>query len=182
MLERATTPHSPPRYIKRPNTFSNDHEAFFVCLQTSTASCEFSRGAQHETFFRRKDKVVFVLGPTGTGKSRLAIDLATHFPAEVVNCDKMQVYKGLDIVTNKVTEEECRGVPHHLLGIADPDADFTSEDFRHHASLVVESIVTRDRLPIIAADPIRLIDEVRNVFDPTKFDDYHKESSGNWGS
>ncbi|KAJ6725396.1 ADENYLATE ISOPENTENYLTRANSFERASE 5 CHLOROPLASTIC [Salix purpurea] len=168
-------------------------------------------------FFRRKDKVVFVLGPTGTGKSRLAIDLATHFPAEVVNCDKMQVYKGLDIVTNKVTEEECRGVPHHLLGIADPNADFTSEDFRHHASLVVESIVTRDRLPIIAGgsnsyvealanddsefrlrydcfflwvdvslSPLHsfvsdrvdrmvragLIDEVRKVFDPTKFDDY----------
>jgi adenylate isopentenyltransferase (cytokinin synthase) len=160
---------------------------------------------------------VFVVGPTGTGKSRLAIDLATRFPAEVVNCDKMQVYKGLDIVTNKVTEEECRGVPHHLLGIADPNANFTSDDFRHHASLVVESIVTRDRLPIIAGgsnsyiealandDPefrlryeccflwvdvslpilysfvservdrmveAGLIDEVRDMFDPNKFDDY----------
>lgn len=168
-------------------------------------------------FFRRKDKVVFVVGPTGTGKSRLAIDLATRFPAEVVNCDKMQVYKGLDIVTNKVSEEECRGVPHHLLGIADPSANFTSDDFRHHASLVVESIVTRDRLPIIAGgsnsyiealandDPefrlryeccflwvdvslpilysfvservdrmvkAGLIDEVRDMFDPNKFDDY----------
>ncbi|KAH8495174.1 hypothetical protein H0E87_018377 [Populus deltoides] len=177
----------------------------------------FQGGLNMKPFFRRKDKVVFVVGPTGTGKSRLAIDLATRFPAEVVNCDKMQVYKGLDIVTNKVTEEECRGVPHHLLGIADPNANFTSDDFRHHASLVVESIVTHDRLPIIAGgsnsyiealandDPefrlryeccflwvdvslpilysfvservdrmveAGLIDEVRDIFDPNKFDDY----------
>uniref|UniRef100_A0A5B6YHH9 adenylate dimethylallyltransferase (ADP/ATP-dependent) n=1 Tax=Davidia involucrata TaxID=16924 RepID=A0A5B6YHH9_DAVIN len=99
---------------------------------------------------RRKDKVVVVAGATGTGKSRLSIDLATRFPAEVVNSDKMQVYKGLDIVTNKVTEEECCGVPHHLLGIVDPNVDFTAADFRHHASLAVESIVRRGRLPIIA--------------------------------
>ncbi|GLT91820.1 hypothetical protein SLE2022_096910 [Rubroshorea leprosula] len=85
-----------------------------------------------EHFFGRKDKVIFVMGAAGTGKSRLAIDLATRFPAEVVNSDKTQVFKGLDIVTNKVTEEECRGVPHHLLGFVDPDAIFTSADFRHH--------------------------------------------------
>lgn len=104
-----------------------------------------------DPFFHRKDKVVFVLGATGTGKSRLAIDLATRFPAEIVNSDKMQVYKGLDIVTNKVTEEECRGVPHHLLGIVDnPNSNFTSHDFRHHTSLAVESILSKGRLPIIA--------------------------------
>ncbi|KAJ4847251.1 Adenylate isopentenyltransferase 5, chloroplastic [Turnera subulata] len=113
-------------------------------------------------FFRRKDKVVFVVGPTGTGKSRLAIDMATRFPAEVVNCDKMQVYKGLDIVTNKVTEEECRGVPHHLLGTVDPDTNFTSDDFRNHASLVLESIVTRDRLPIIAGGSNSYVEALTN--------------------
>ena len=67
-----------------------------------------------------RDKVVVVLGATGTGKSRLAIDLATRFGAEVINSDKIQVYKGLDIVTNKVSNEECHGVPHHSLGIIDP--------------------------------------------------------------
>ncbi|GFY85179.1 isopentenyltransferase 5 [Actinidia rufa] len=99
---------------------------------------------------RRKDKVVVVVGATGTGKSRLSIDLATRIPAEIVNSDKMQVYKGLDIVTNKVTDKECRGVPHHLLGIMDPNVDFTAVDFCHHASIAIESIVRRDRLPIIA--------------------------------
>ncbi|KAJ6323480.1 hypothetical protein OIU76_010899 [Salix suchowensis] len=122
----------------------------------------FHGGLSMKPFSRRKDKVVFVVGPTGTGKSRLAIDLATRFPAEVVNCDKMQVYKGLDIVTNKVTDEECRGVPHHLLGIADPNANFTSDDFKHHASPVVESITIRDRLPIIAGGSNSYIEALAN--------------------
>lgn len=114
----------------------------------------FPRGLDMDSFIpwrrKEKEKVVVVMGATGTGKSKLSIDLATRFPAEIVNSDKMQVYKGLEIATNKVTQEECRGVPHHLLGIIDPNADFTAFDFCHHASLAVESILTRDRLPIIA--------------------------------
>ncbi|XWS13560.1 hypothetical protein CRYUN_Cryun36dG0047500 [Craigia yunnanensis] len=102
------------------------------------------------------------MGATGTGKSRLAIDLATRFPAEIVNSDKMQVYKGLDIVTNKVTEEECRGVPHHLLGIVDPNSNFTSMDFRYHASLAVESILSQGRLPIIAGGSNSYIEALVN--------------------
>lgn len=98
-----------------------------------------------------KEKVVVVMGATGTGKSRLSIDLATHHhPAEIINSDKMQVYEGLDIVTNKITDEECDGVPHHLIGIVDPDADFTSSDFVSTSSVEVESVVGRGKLPIIA--------------------------------
>ncbi|POO02285.1 isopentenyltransferase, partial [Trema orientale] len=106
-----------------------------------------------EAFFRPKDKVVFVIGATGTGKSRLAIDLATRLDsgAEIINSDKMQVYKGLDIATNKVTDEECRGVPHHMLGtVADPQSNFSAADFCHDASAAVESILDGRRLPIIA--------------------------------
>ncbi|XP_052190717.1 adenylate isopentenyltransferase 5, chloroplastic [Diospyros lotus] len=112
----------------------------------------FPGGLNMEPFItrRRKDKVVVVMGATGTGKSRLSIDLAARFPAEIVNSDKMQVYKGLDILTNKVSEEECHGIPHHLLGFVDPSADFTAADFRQHASLAIDAIVSRDRLPIIA--------------------------------
>ncbi|GAB4843466.1 Adenylate isopentenyltransferase 5, chloroplastic [Ancistrocladus abbreviatus] len=97
-----------------------------------------------------ENKVVSVMGATVTGKSRLSINLATHFPAEIINSDKIQVYKGLDIITNKVTADECRGIPHHLLGIADPNADFTSIDFRYHAARAIESILERDKVPIIA--------------------------------
>lgn len=100
--------------------------------------------------WRRKDKVVIVMGATGTGKSRLSIDLATRFPAEIINSDKMQVYKGLEIATNKVSQEECKGIPHHLLGIIDPNLDFTASDFQYHASNSLESIIRRGLLPIIA--------------------------------
>ncbi|KAG5629638.1 hypothetical protein H5410_001355, partial [Solanum commersonii] len=64
-----------------------------------------------------KKKVVFIMGATGTGtgKSRLSVDLATHFQGEIINSDKMQVYKGLDIVTNKITHAEKQGVRHYLL-------------------------------------------------------------------
>ncbi|KAG7602774.1 Adenylate isopentenyltransferase 5 [Arabidopsis thaliana] len=114
-------------------------------------------------FFRRKDKVVFVMGATGTGKSRLAIDLATRFPAEIVNSDKIQVYKGLDIVTNKVTPEESLGVPHHLLGtVHDTCEDFTAEDFQREAIRAVESIVQRDRVPIIAGGSNSYIEALVN--------------------
>ncbi|KAL2231015.1 UNVERIFIED_CONTAM: Adenylate isopentenyltransferase 5, chloroplastic, partial [Sesamum indicum] len=114
-----------------------------------------------------KDKVVVVLGATGTGKSRLAIDLATRFGAEVINSDKIQVYKGLDIVTNKVRNEECRGVPHHLLGIIDPEMDFTVHDFVHHALLAADAIVQKNRLPIIAGGSNSFIQGL--VSDNTEF-------------
>ncbi|KAG1331767.1 Adenylate isopentenyltransferase 5, chloroplastic [Cocos nucifera] len=97
-----------------------------------------------------KDKVVFVLGPTGSGKSKLAITLATQFNGEVVNSDKMQVYDGLDVITNKVTDEESAGIPHHLIGGVHPDADFTASDFCREAMHAIDSILRRGRLPIIA--------------------------------
>ncbi|KAF8016960.1 hypothetical protein BT93_H2225 [Corymbia citriodora subsp. variegata] len=115
-----------------------------------------------ESFCLRRDKVVFVVGATGTGKSRLAIDLAERFRGEVVNSDKIQVYKGLDIVTNKVTEEECRGVPHHLLGVMAPDSEFTPVDFRHHALATIESILARGQLPIITGGSNSFIDALVN--------------------
>ncbi|XP_052170934.1 adenylate isopentenyltransferase 3, chloroplastic [Diospyros lotus] len=98
----------------------------------------------------QKEKVLVVMGATGTGKSRLSIDIATRFPAEIINSDKIQVYEGLDIATNKITEEEQCGIPHHLLGIIqDPASDFTAPAFCNMASLSTRSIVGRGQLPII---------------------------------
>ncbi|CAL5353835.1 hypothetical protein CsSME_00041931 [Camellia sinensis var. sinensis] len=97
----------------------------------------------------QKEKVVVVMGATGTGKSRLSIDLATRFPAEIVNSDKIQAYEGLNIVTNKITAEEQRGVPHHLLGLVNPNADFSASTFCDMASFAVRSISSRRKLPII---------------------------------
>ncbi|KAL7123915.1 hypothetical protein ABFS83_14G014100 [Erythranthe nasuta] len=97
---------------------------------------------------RRQEKVVVVMGATGTGKSRLSVDLGTRFRGEFINSDKMQVYKGLDVATNKSTAAERRRVPHHLLGII--DADFTAAEFVRRASMEAEEISRRGHLPIIA--------------------------------
>ncbi|XP_038887422.1 adenylate isopentenyltransferase 3, chloroplastic-like [Benincasa hispida] len=98
-----------------------------------------------------KEKVVVVMGATGSGKSKLSIDLATHFPnSEIINSDKMQLYQGLDVVTNKISPQDQRGIPHHLLGIATtPHLDVTVSKFCHMATLAADSIVRRRRIPII---------------------------------
>ncbi|KAI4318633.1 hypothetical protein MLD38_032310 [Melastoma candidum] len=97
-----------------------------------------------------KSKVVFILGATGTGKSKLSVNLATLFDGEIINSDKIQVYEGLDVLANKITPAEQRGVPHHLLGIVkDPDADFNQDDFCKHAMTAIERIIGRGRLPFV---------------------------------
>ncbi|KAK1278822.1 hypothetical protein QJS04_geneDACA003405 [Acorus gramineus] len=98
----------------------------------------------------RRDKVIIVMGATGTGKSRLSIDLALRLNGEVINSDKIQVYKGLDIVTNKITPSDARGVPHHLLSVINPRADFTALDFCARATDALDSITARGALPIVA--------------------------------
>ncbi|KAI3838866.1 hypothetical protein MKX03_002642 [Papaver bracteatum] len=94
-------------------------------------------------------KVVIIMGATGAGKSRLAIDLASHFPIEIINADSMQVYNGLDILTNKVTLQEQKGIPHHLLGNISPNVEFTSKDFRDAAIPIIDEILSRNHLPVV---------------------------------
>jgi len=107
-----------------------------------------------------KHKAVVVMGATGTGKSRLAVDLALQFGGEVINADKIQVHAGLDVATNKVTDEERAGVTHHLLGVARPDDDFTAADFRREASRAAGAVAARGRLPIIAGGSNSYIEEL----------------------
>ncbi|RDX96646.1 Adenylate isopentenyltransferase 5, chloroplastic, partial [Mucuna pruriens] len=97
-----------------------------------------------------KKKVLFIMGATGTGKTKLSINLGTQFPSEIINSDKIQVYKGLDIITNKVQESERCAIPHHLLGIIDDlDYDFTVDDFCKRVLDTLDLIIENDHLPII---------------------------------
>ncbi|XP_007015925.2 PREDICTED: tRNA dimethylallyltransferase 2 isoform X1 [Theobroma cacao] len=96
-----------------------------------------------------KPKVVVIMGPTGSGKSRLAIDLATHFPIEIINADSMQVYQGLDVLTNKVPLHEQKGVPHHLLGTGSSNMEFNAKSFRDSAIPIISDILSRNCLPVI---------------------------------
>ncbi|KAI4322382.1 hypothetical protein L6164_022085 [Bauhinia variegata] len=97
----------------------------------------------------KKREVVVIMGPTGSGKSKLAIDLSSHFPIEVINADAMQVYRGLDVLTNKVPHSDQRGVPHHLLGSISPNVEFTAKEFRDSAIPLINEILARNCLPVI---------------------------------
>ncbi|KAL8377903.1 hypothetical protein RB595_008541 [Gaeumannomyces hyphopodioides] len=96
------------------------------------------------------EPLVVVLGTTGTGKSDLAVELACRFNGEVINADAMQMYKGLPIITNKISAEEQRGIPHHLLGnIGLDEPTWTVHEFRREADSVIREIRSRGRLPIV---------------------------------
>lgn len=88
-------------------------------------------------------------GPTGSGKSAAALGLARRFPAEIVNCDSVQIYRYLDIGTAKLLPAQREGVPHHLLDELSPDQHFTAGDFARRARPVLRSIVSSGRLPIV---------------------------------
>ncbi len=94
-------------------------------------------------------KVLAIVGPTASGKSDLAVELALTFNGEVISADSRQVYKGLDLGTGKITTEEMKGVPHHLLDVADPQDTYTAELFKVAGKKAIEDIISRGKLPIV---------------------------------
>ncbi|MDQ5957963.1 MAG: tRNA dimethylallyltransferase [Patescibacteria group bacterium] len=97
-----------------------------------------------------KEKLLVILGPTASGKSALAVDLAVEFTGEVISADSRQVYRGLDIGSGKVTEDEMSGVMHHLLDVADVTETFTVSDYKNLATASIRDIIKRKKLPILA--------------------------------
>ncbi|RYP12409.1 hypothetical protein DL767_011320 [Monosporascus sp. MG133] len=99
---------------------------------------------------RPLEPLVAVMGSTGTGKSDLAVDLALRFNGEIINADAMQMYRGLPVITNQISAEEQKGVPHHLLAIVGHrEPTWTVLDFATEARKVIQGIRSRRRLPII---------------------------------
>jgi tRNA dimethylallyltransferase len=90
-----------------------------------------------------------VLGPTATGKSALAIALARQVDGEIINCDSTAVYRGFDIGTDKVPLAQQGGIPHHLIDIVDPTAEYTAADYARDASRTVREVHARGRVPIV---------------------------------
>jgi tRNA dimethylallyltransferase len=98
----------------------------------------------------RLSPLVAVVGPTGSGKSDLAIRIAQQFAGEVVNCDSLQVYRHFDIGTAKLPLDARHGIPHYLIDILDPDEVFTAGEFSRRARTVIREISTRNHLPVVA--------------------------------
>jgi tRNA dimethylallyltransferase len=94
--------------------------------------------------------VVAILGATATGKSALALAIADRHDGEIINCDSTAVYRGFDIGTDKIALSDRRGIPHHLIDIADPTDDYTAAQYARDAAAAIRDIHARGRLPILA--------------------------------
>ena len=94
-------------------------------------------------------KVIVIVGPTAVGKTKLSIELANKFDGEIINADSTQIFKGLDIATAKVTEEEKENIIHHLIDIKDITDDYTVYDYQKDARSCIDDILKRGKTPIL---------------------------------
>ena len=106
--------------------------------------------------------VVAVVGPTASGKSDLAVEICLRFNGEAVSADSMQIYKGLDISTAKPTEEEKKGVPHHMMDFLDNTESFSVAEYQKMAGEYIRDIHSRGKLPVIVGGTGLYIDTLLN--------------------
>ena len=97
----------------------------------------------------QQPKIIIILGPTASGKSDLAVELAEKFNGEIISADSRQVYKGMDIGTGKITKKEMRGIPHHLLDVVSPKTKFDVARYQKLAHKKIADILKRGKLPIV---------------------------------
>lgn len=124
-----------------------------------------------------KENLLIILGPTGIGKTSLSIEIAKKFNGEIIGADSMQIYKGFDIGTGKVTEEEMEEIPHHLIDFLEPKAKFSVEDFRNLAKEKITDINSRGKLPIMVGGTGLYINSIVYDFSMQKIekdDEYRK--------
>ncbi|QRN86151.1 tRNA (adenosine(37)-N6)-dimethylallyltransferase MiaA [Clostridia bacterium] len=120
-----------------------------------------------------KNKVVAILGPTASGKSDLAVELADRVGGEIISCDSVQLYRGLDIGSGKVTEREKiassgRKIVHHMLDVCDPVDEFTAYDYQKSARRAVEAVIASEKIPILCGGT--------GLYFKSVVDDYHYEN------
>ncbi len=96
------------------------------------------------------DRIICVVGPTASGKTKLAVQLAKAYDGEVVSCDSMQIYKHMDIGTAKPTPGEMEGVPHHMIDCVEPGEDFSVGKYVQLADGCVQDILSRGKTAVIA--------------------------------
>jgi tRNA dimethylallyltransferase len=111
--------------------------------------------------------IIVIAGPTASGKSDFAVDLALSLPggAEIISADSRQVYTGLDIGTGKITPDEMKGVPHHMLDVVEPSQIFTVSDYKSLATPIIQDILARGKTPIICGGSGQYIDAL--IYDKT---------------
>lgn len=97
----------------------------------------------------QKQKLIIIAGPTAVGKSDLGVELALRIGGEIISADSMQVYRHMDIGTAKISKQEMRGVPHHMIDIIEPTENYHVFDFKQRAKTACEDIASRGKVPIV---------------------------------
>lgn len=98
---------------------------------------------------RGKTPVIAIVGPTASGKSALAVEIGRKIGGEIISADSRQVYRGLDLGAGKITKKEAKGVPHHLLDVADPRKQFSAARYKKLAEAAVRKIIQNGKVPIL---------------------------------
>ena len=112
----------------------------------------------------RAPGVIAIVGPTASGKSTLGIELALRLGGEIINCDSVQVYSGIQIATAKVPFAERRGIPHHLIDFVSPNINYTAGDWAREAAATIEAVQRRGRVPILVGGTGLYLRALRNPF------------------
>lgn len=105
-------------------------------------------------------QVIVIAGPTASGKSKLAVELAKTINGEIISADSMQIYKDMDIGTAKVTKEEMEGIPHYMIDIVSPEERYSVSDFKKQAEMYIEKILAKGKIPIIVGGTGLYIDSL----------------------
>ncbi|PKA59237.1 tRNA dimethylallyltransferase 9 [Apostasia shenzhenica] len=119
-------------------------------LQSSTSISSSSSPLAVGSNGKKKDKVIVIAGPTGAGKSRLALELAKKINGEIISADSVQVYRGLDVGSSKPSAADRREVPHHLLDLLLPSEEYSAGKFFEDARKATEEVITRGKVPLVA--------------------------------
>ena len=106
------------------------------------------------------NKIIIIAGPTASGKSQLAINIAKKLNTEIISADSMQIYKGMDIGTAKITNNEMQGIKHHMLDVVDPDQEYSVSDYIEKTKPIIDSMHANNKIPVICGGTGLYIDAI----------------------
>ena len=96
------------------------------------------------------NKIIVIVGPTAVGKTYVSVELAKKLNTEVISADSMQIYKGMDVGTAKITEDEKFGIIHHMIDIVNPDENYSVSEFKNDAEKIIDNLLLKNKIPVIA--------------------------------